>query len=98
MKIEASHADFPDSTTLSIADDESETSNSLVNPNDIMTSQAITFKDPETGAVYVQTQLLQVRLIMELCTNTVITGGLYYGIMYTLSYYRCALLWNYVHT
>ena len=28
--------------------------------SDMMTSQAITFRDPETGAIYVQTQLLQV--------------------------------------
>lgn len=32
----------------------------VVNPNEIMTSRAITFRDPETGAIYVQTQLLQV--------------------------------------
>ena len=47
---------------------------------------------------YVQTQLLQVGIIMELCTNLVITGAPYYGIMYKHSYYRCALLWNYVQT
>ena len=32
----------------------------VINPNEIMTSRAITFRDPETGAIYVQTQLLQV--------------------------------------
>jgi hypothetical protein len=32
----------------------------LVNPNEILTSQAITFRDPETGAILIQTQLLQV--------------------------------------
>ncbi|KAK2161013.1 hypothetical protein NP493_1608g00035 [Ridgeia piscesae] len=31
----------------------------VINPNEIMTSRAITFRDPETGAIYVQTQLLQ---------------------------------------
>ena len=35
----------------------------LINPNEVMTSRAITIRDPETGAVYVQTQLLQVRIV-----------------------------------
>ena len=40
----------------------------VINPNEIMTSRAITFRDPETGAIYVQTQLLQVlkQLLLEM--------------------------------
>lgn len=61
VKVEINRTEFPDSTTLSIQEDQvSSTVNNLVNPNDVMTSQAITFRDPETGAIYVQTQLLQV--------------------------------------
>ena len=41
---------------------EGSVSNSLTFANpDLVTSQGITFRDPETGALYVQTQLLQVR-------------------------------------
>ena len=35
----------------------------VMNPNEVMTSRAITIRDPETGAIYVQTQLLQVSLM-----------------------------------
>lgn len=32
----------------------------MLNADEIMTSHAITFRDPETGTIYVQTQLMQV--------------------------------------
>ena len=35
-------------------------------PTDTL-SQGITFRDPETGVLYVQTQLLQVRLLSAIC-------------------------------
>ncbi len=42
----------------------------VINPNEIMTSQAITIRDPETGAIYVQTQLLQVGTdVTAICYN-----------------------------
>ena len=36
--------------------------------SDVMTSQGITFRDPETGAIYVQTQLLQVYIFTHTIT------------------------------
>src|SRR6218665_374778 len=35
----------------------------MLNADEIMTSHAITFRDPETGTIYVQTQLMQVMII-----------------------------------